>query len=149
MDTLRGKTAWVTGAGSGIGESAALKLAEAGATVVLTGRREAPLAGVAGRIRAAGGKLDDTPMAVERAGAMFRRGWYHFTSLIAIIDTPRIMLLQILAACPAPAPPQWTIRLPILLRIGSPAAKASAVPPTMKVSVPAAAPPVPPDTGAS
>jgi len=37
------------------------------------------------RIRAAGGKLDDTPVTTERAGAMFRRGWYHFTSLVAII----------------------------------------------------------------
>ncbi len=38
------------------------------------------------RIRARLGDVtDDTPMAVERAGAMFRRGWYHFTSLIAII----------------------------------------------------------------
>ena len=55
MDGLRGKVAWVTGAGSGIGESAALKLAEAGAVTVLTGRREAPLSGVAERIRAAGG----------------------------------------------------------------------------------------------
>lgn len=55
MENVRGKVAWVTGAGSGIGESAALKLAEAGAVVVLTGRREAPLAEVAGRIREAGG----------------------------------------------------------------------------------------------
>ena len=55
MDGVRGKVAWVTGAGSGIGESAALKLAEAGAVTVLTGRREAPLNDVAGRIRAAGG----------------------------------------------------------------------------------------------
>jgi NAD(P)-dependent dehydrogenase (short-subunit alcohol dehydrogenase family) len=54
-DGLQGKIAWVTGAGSGIGESAALKLAEAGAVVVLTGRREAPLLGVAERIRAGGG----------------------------------------------------------------------------------------------
>ncbi len=54
-DGLRDKIAWVTGAGSGIGESAALKLAEAGAVVVLTGRREAPLLGVAERIRAGGG----------------------------------------------------------------------------------------------
>ncbi len=55
VDGLRGKVAWVTGAGSGIGESAALKLAEAGAAVVLTGRREAPLEDVANRVRAAGG----------------------------------------------------------------------------------------------
>lgn len=56
MQSLKGKIAWITGAGSGIGESAALKLAEAGAVVVLTGRREAPLLDVAGRIREAGGK---------------------------------------------------------------------------------------------
>ena len=59
------------------------------------------------------------------------------------------MLLQIFAAWPAPASPQWTMRPAIGLRIGSALAKASALPPAMKVSVPAAAPPVPPETGAS
>ena len=53
MGQLDGKIAWVTGAGSGIGESAALKLAEVGATVVLTGRRRPPLEDVAARIGAA------------------------------------------------------------------------------------------------
>jgi len=67
MDGLRGKAAWVTGAGSGIGESAALKLAEAGAVVVLTGRREAPLADVAGRIRAAGGTAHICPADLGKA----------------------------------------------------------------------------------
>ena len=62
---------------------------------------------------------------------------------------PRIMLLQILAACPAPASPQWTTRLPIASRIGLALAKASWLPPAMKVSVAAFAPPTPPDTGAS
>ncbi|MEI6161895.1 MAG: TRAP transporter fused permease subunit [Roseococcus sp.] len=37
------------------------------------------------RIRAAGGSKDDVPIPVEKVGAMFKRGWYHFTSLIAII----------------------------------------------------------------
>lgn len=37
------------------------------------------------RARNAGKPVDDTPLAVERVGAMFRRGWYHFTSLIAIV----------------------------------------------------------------
>ncbi|WP_431303899.1 TRAP transporter permease [Sediminicoccus sp. BL-A-41-H5] len=37
------------------------------------------------RIRAAGGGKDDAPIQVEKVGAMFKRGWYHFTSLIAII----------------------------------------------------------------
>jgi NADP-dependent 3-hydroxy acid dehydrogenase YdfG len=54
MTSLAGKIAWVTGAGSGIGEAAALALAEAGATVVLTGRRREPLEDVARRINANG-----------------------------------------------------------------------------------------------
>ncbi|MDB5414136.1 MAG: C4-dicarboxylate transporter permease [Rubritepida sp.] len=37
------------------------------------------------RIAAAGGPRDETPMSVETVGAMFKRGWYHFSSLIAII----------------------------------------------------------------
>lgn len=37
------------------------------------------------RIRASGVKADETPMQVETVGAMFRRGWYHFSSLVAII----------------------------------------------------------------
>ncbi len=56
MNELNGKIAWVTGAGSGIGEAAALALAAIGAEVVLTGRRQAPLEDVAARISAAGGK---------------------------------------------------------------------------------------------
>ena len=43
MAKLAGKIAWITGAGSGIGEAAALALAKEGATVVLTGRRKEPL----------------------------------------------------------------------------------------------------------
>ena len=41
------------------------------------------------------------------------------------------------------------MRLPIACRIGSAWANAPALPPAMKVSVPACAPPTPPDTGAS
>ena len=51
----------MSGAGTGIGESAALKLAEEGAKVVLTGRRPAPLESVAARIRAAGGEAHVRP----------------------------------------------------------------------------------------
>jgi NAD(P)-dependent dehydrogenase (short-subunit alcohol dehydrogenase family) len=52
---LEGKVAWVTGAGSGIGEAAALMLAEEGAAVVLTGRRREPLESVRARIHQKGG----------------------------------------------------------------------------------------------
>jgi NADP-dependent 3-hydroxy acid dehydrogenase YdfG len=47
--------AWVTGAGSGIGEAGAVALAALGATVVLTGRRKQALEAVAERINASGG----------------------------------------------------------------------------------------------
>ena len=50
MQTLTGKVAWVTGAGTGIGEAAAVALAKEGMTVVLTGRRAGPLEAVAERI---------------------------------------------------------------------------------------------------
>jgi NADP-dependent 3-hydroxy acid dehydrogenase YdfG len=50
MPRLAGKIAWVTGAGSGIGEAAALALAEEGATVILTGRTASKLESVAQRI---------------------------------------------------------------------------------------------------
>ncbi len=50
MDKLHGKIAWVTGAGSGIGEAAAIAIANEGATVVLTGRRREKLDAVANRI---------------------------------------------------------------------------------------------------
>lgn len=56
MARLAGRIAWVTGAGSGIGEAAALALAEEGAELVLTGRRTAPLEDVAARIAAKGGQ---------------------------------------------------------------------------------------------
>ena len=55
MQDLNGQVAWVTGAGTGIGESAALKLAEAGCAVVVSGRRREPLESVVERITAAGG----------------------------------------------------------------------------------------------
>jgi len=70
MARLQGKVAWVTGAGSGIGEAAALALAEEGAELVLTGRRSAPLQDVAGRITAKGGKAHVQPADMMDATAV-------------------------------------------------------------------------------
>jgi NADP-dependent 3-hydroxy acid dehydrogenase YdfG len=53
---LKGKVAWVTGAGTGIGEAAAIALAREGVTTILTGRRKELLEGVAKQITDAGGQ---------------------------------------------------------------------------------------------
>jgi NADP-dependent 3-hydroxy acid dehydrogenase YdfG len=60
--SLSGKTAWVTGAGSGIGEAAAIRLAREGVRVALSGRRENMLVEVAQKIRGAGGEAHVAPM---------------------------------------------------------------------------------------
>lgn len=59
----------VTGAGSGIGAATARLLAERGMTVVLVGRREEKLAGVAQQIEAAGGDAMVLPADLARASA--------------------------------------------------------------------------------
>jgi NADP-dependent 3-hydroxy acid dehydrogenase YdfG len=65
-----GKVAWVTGAGSGIGQAAAIALAKEGATVVLTGRRKEPLQETAATIKKAGGKADVKPGDLMKAAAV-------------------------------------------------------------------------------
>ncbi len=58
MRDLNGTVVWLTGAGTGIGRAGAEALAGAGATVVLSGRREAELQEVARTIGAAGGRAE-------------------------------------------------------------------------------------------
>jgi NAD(P)-dependent dehydrogenase (short-subunit alcohol dehydrogenase family) len=71
VESLKGKVAWVTGAGSGIGEAGAIALAREGATVILTGRRKEPLDAVAARIGAqGGGKALVRPADVSKAAAV-------------------------------------------------------------------------------
>src|SRR5579862_8742347 len=53
---LTGRVAVVTGGGSGIGAAIARLLAEAGADIVIAGRRREPLEAVAAEIRAATGR---------------------------------------------------------------------------------------------
>jgi NADP-dependent 3-hydroxy acid dehydrogenase YdfG len=72
MASLTGKVAWVTGAGSGIGQAAAIALAQEGATVVLTGRRKEPLEETAAAIKQAGGKAVVKPADLMKAAAVGR-----------------------------------------------------------------------------
>jgi NAD(P)-dependent dehydrogenase (short-subunit alcohol dehydrogenase family) len=72
VTNLNGGIAWVTGAGTGIGEAGALALARAGMTVVLTGRRQEPLEKVAQRIAQDGGKAQVEPADVATAAAVAR-----------------------------------------------------------------------------
>jgi len=51
MNNLKGKVAWITGAGTGIGLAGAQALAEAGAIVVMSGRRKEVLAPEAEKIK--------------------------------------------------------------------------------------------------
>lgn len=71
MGLLDGKTALVTGAGTGIGREAALLLAQDGATVVLTGRRLAPLREVSALIEKKGGKAFTYVLDIESRGEIF------------------------------------------------------------------------------
>ncbi|MFF6782847.1 SDR family NAD(P)-dependent oxidoreductase [Streptomyces sp. NPDC012510] len=64
---LDGRTALVTGAGTGIGRATALMLAEEGATVVLVGRRPHLLAEVAAVVEGAGGRAVVHPAHVDKA----------------------------------------------------------------------------------
>lgn len=72
MTNLAGKTAIVTGGGSGIGEATAKALAAAGVNVVICGRREASLARVANEIRAAGGAVHTVAADVSHAADVRR-----------------------------------------------------------------------------
>lgn len=65
MGTLSGKIAWLTGAGSGIGQAGAVELAKAGATVVITGRRAEALEETRRLVTDAGGQVEKLPLDVS------------------------------------------------------------------------------------
>ncbi len=74
MSNLNGKVGWITGAGSGIGAAAAEKLAAAGMTVILSGRRKEPLAELAKSINAQGGRAEIEPLDVTDKSAIAKAG---------------------------------------------------------------------------
>lgn len=69
---LPGRTAWVTGAGSGIGAAAAIRLAREGCRLALSGRGADKLAEVAERIRNDGGEAHVVPMDHGEPGQVDR-----------------------------------------------------------------------------
>ena len=70
MQSINGKIAWITGAGTGIGRAGAVALAEAGARVVLSGRRLRQLETVASRISDAGGFAEIKPLDIADVRAV-------------------------------------------------------------------------------
>ena len=72
MKSLEGKTAWITGAGTGIGLAGAQALAQAGATVVMSGRRGDVLERESAAIRKGGGKATVEILDVSDADAVQR-----------------------------------------------------------------------------
>jgi len=64
MSTLSGKVAWITGAGSGIGQAGAVELAKAGATVVISGRRVEALEDTRKLLTAAGAEVEKLALDV-------------------------------------------------------------------------------------
>lgn len=70
MATYSGKTAFVTGGGTGLGREFALQLAGGGATVALAARNAERLEAVAAEIRTAGGRALVVPLDIRDADAV-------------------------------------------------------------------------------
>ncbi|MDX6670061.1 MAG: hypothetical protein QOI91_424 [Solirubrobacteraceae bacterium] len=93
---LSGKVAAVTGATSGIGEATAERLAQAGASVSLAGRRVDRLDDLAGRIESAGGKALAVPTDVsqeDEARAFVDRTKSELGGLDILVNNAGVMLL--------------------------------------------------------
>ena len=71
MQSIDGKVAWVTGAGTGTGRGGAMVLASAGAKIILSGRREEPLEDTQMRIADAGGEAVIEPLDISDANAVY------------------------------------------------------------------------------
>lgn len=104
---MKGKRIWVTGAGSGIGRAVARALAAEGATLILSGRREAMLRETlpdaeiialdltdAAAVQAAADRIGPLDILVNNAGGnLLRRHWHQLTA-----EAAQAMLAQNLNA---------------------------------------------------
>ncbi len=70
MRNLKGKVAWITGAGTGIGAGSALAYGAAGMQLILSGRREKELNLIADKINTQGGQARVVPLDVTNATAV-------------------------------------------------------------------------------
>jgi NAD(P)-dependent dehydrogenase (short-subunit alcohol dehydrogenase family) len=89
MPRLSGKTAFLTGAGTGIGRACALAFAREGAQIAITGRRVAPLHEVAQEVGKASGQV--LPIAcdvteVESVQKAVEKAAQHFGQLNVIVN---------------------------------------------------------------
>jgi len=106
VSSLKGKIAWVTGGGSGIGQAAALELGRAGARVVVSGRRAEALAETQRLIEQGGGEagteaVDVTDRdAVERAARAIqsRHGGVDILVCSAGVNIPKRFLKDLVAS---------------------------------------------------
>jgi NADP-dependent 3-hydroxy acid dehydrogenase YdfG len=97
MPKLDKKIAWVTGAGSGIGEAAALALADEGAIVVLSGRRKEPLQAVARAIQERGGEAMVEAADLTKAAdvdAVVKRVLGKFSRLDILVNNAGVNILD-------------------------------------------------------
>jgi NAD(P)-dependent dehydrogenase (short-subunit alcohol dehydrogenase family) len=88
MSALAGRRALVTGAGSGIGRAIAIGLGEAGAGVVLAGRRREPLEAVAAELETAGASAAAVPTDVrseEEVRALIAAANEHLGGIDAVV----------------------------------------------------------------
>ncbi len=70
LESLENKVAWITGAGTGIGQAAAVALAGSGAKVVLSGRRIQALQETADRLKSFGTEVSFEVLDVSDADAV-------------------------------------------------------------------------------
>lgn len=91
---LDGRTAFITGASSGLGVTFAEALSAAGANVVLAARREERLLDVARRIEDAGGSVLVTRCDVgdaEQVETAMERAWEHFGRVDILVNNAGIV----------------------------------------------------------
>lgn len=86
--SLKGKTALITGASSGLGEHFAKVMSQAGANVVLAARRKEKLDGVVDTIKAAGGEASAVSMDVTSVDSVEQA----FNDIDAIVDSLDILI---------------------------------------------------------